>query len=70
MATAVKTCVHHYIIERTFGLTARGICKYCGVKKIFDNERRVTASQSQKRLFHPGKAYNADAVAESFGRRL
>jgi hypothetical protein len=31
------TCQHFWLIDPAFGPTSRGVCKYCGQKKIFLN---------------------------------
>jgi len=36
--TAVQDRCHHYwILEKANGPTSRGICKFCGAEKEFDN---------------------------------
>jgi len=30
-------CKHYWIIESPNGPTSRGVCKYCGAEKEFDN---------------------------------
>jgi hypothetical protein len=30
-------CTHHWIIESPHGPTSKGVCKYCGVEREFQN---------------------------------
>jgi len=32
-----STCQHYWLIEPALGPTSRGVCKYCGQKKVFLN---------------------------------
>ena len=36
VANKVK-CHHHWVIENPQGKTSKGVCKYCGEEKEFDN---------------------------------
>ena len=31
------TCVHHWLIESSSGPTSRGVCKFCGEERAFEN---------------------------------
>ncbi|MDY6893123.1 MAG: hypothetical protein SVO26_05340 [Chloroflexota bacterium] len=35
--TARTDCVHHWIIESPEGPTSKGVCKYCGEERVFQN---------------------------------
>ena len=32
-----ENCIHHWIIEPALGPTSKGICKYCGKERVFNN---------------------------------
>ena len=34
---AGSICCHHWIIENAAGLVSRGVCKFCGEEREFDN---------------------------------
>lgn len=41
--TAVQdTCHHYWILEKANGPTSRGVCKFCGAVKEFDNRTSDT----------------------------
>ena len=32
-----QVCIHHWLIEPAEGLSSKGVCKYCGVERMFQN---------------------------------
>ena len=48
-------CVHHWLIETPDGPVSKGVCKYCGVVRYFDNtlQDKYSAESTPREMMGP-----------------
>ena len=50
--TAVRDRCHHYwVLEKAIGPTSKGVCKFCGAEKEFDNRSSDTWVESDISMY-------------------
>ena len=62
--SATSQCRHYWLIESSKGPTSKGVCKFCGMKRDFNNYWSETPPESDTRVSRTRTA-EATNVGES-----